>query len=62
MNASNFIFQLVHIPNFPTLVVLTPPRSPYTPSVNYAHLSTDYINFFTNYANKFNDYMNTPNH
>jgi hypothetical protein len=68
-----FIFQLFHILNLPTLVVLTPPHSPYTPSANYANASADYVNsyvdssntfvdhtdFSINYANKSNDCVNT---
>jgi len=75
MNDINFIFQLLHIHNFPTLVVLTPPHSPCTPSIDYAHLSADYFNSFakydntsidcidfsTNHANKFDDYVKVPN-
>jgi hypothetical protein len=66
MNITNFLFQLFHICNLPTLVVLTPPRSPCTPSTDYAHLSvdcedtsSDYINFSTDCANNFDDYVNT---
>ncbi len=75
MNDVNFIFQLFHIHNFPTLVVLTPPHSPCTPSTNYAHLSANYFNSFVDYdntsidctnfsidhANKFDDCAKMPN-
>jgi hypothetical protein len=74
MNAANFIFWLFHIPNLPTLVVLTPLCLPYTPFANRAHLSVEFFNaladydntfvnctnFFAHYANKFDDYANTP--
>jgi hypothetical protein len=75
MNAINFIFQLFHILNLPTLIVLTPLHSPYTPFIDYAHLSANYVNLFidcdntyvdcidfsVDYANKFDDCANTPN-
>jgi hypothetical protein len=68
MNIADFIFQLLHIHNHPTFFVLIPLCSPYTPSINCAHLSTnyentfgDYINFSTNYAHNSNDYANIPN-
>jgi len=75
MNVVNFIFQLFHIHNLLTLVVLTPLHFPYTPSTDYAHLSVDYVNslvdcdntyvdsidFFIDCANKFDDYANMPN-
>jgi hypothetical protein len=38
MNVVDFISRLLHIINLPSLVVLTPPHLPYTPSANYAHL------------------------
>ncbi len=74
MNASNFIFLLLHIPNFPTLIVLTPPHSPCMPFVNDDHLSINYVNSFVDcgntpidyidfsidYANKSNDCLNIP--
>ncbi len=41
MNAAYFIFRLLHICNLPTLVILTPPYSPCTPT-DYAHLFTNY--------------------
>jgi hypothetical protein len=59
INATNFIFKLVHIPNLPTLVVLIPLCSPCTPSTNYAHLFVDYTNFYVDCANKSNDCANT---
>jgi hypothetical protein len=73
MNVANFIFRLLHILNLPTLLVLIPFHSPYTPSINYAHLFVDYINssidcdntfadcahLSIDYANESNDYANT---
>jgi hypothetical protein len=73
INASIFIFLLVHIPNLPTLIVLTPPHLPCTPFVDHGHLWTNHVNsivdygntptnsidFFIDYANKFNDRVNT---
>jgi len=66
MNIANFIFRLLHIHNLPTLIVLTPPCSPHTPSANFAHLFIDYVNSFddcdntsTNYTNFFTDCANT---
>jgi hypothetical protein len=66
-NVANFIFQLCHICNLLTLAILTPPCSLCTPSVDYAHLSTncdntsiDYIDFFVNCANNYNDCANIP--
>jgi hypothetical protein len=75
MNAIDFIFQLFHIPNLLTLVVLTPPHLPYTPFIDCAHLSANCVNSFIdcddtfincivqplNYASKFNGCTNTPN-
>ncbi len=68
MNALDFICQLLHICDLPTLLILTPLCSPYTPSTNCAHLSFDYDNtsidytdFSINYANKFDDCANVPN-
>jgi hypothetical protein len=58
MNTTNFIFRLLHIHNLLTLVVLTPPRLPYTPSADYVSSSANYTNFSTNYANKSNDCVN----
>jgi hypothetical protein len=72
VNVIDFIFWLFHIVNFPLLVVLTPPRSPYTPFAEYAHsyvnnvnssidcdhTSANCINFSIDYANKFNDCAN----
>jgi hypothetical protein len=50
----------------PTLFVLIPFCSPCTPSVDYAHLSTDHENtssdstdLSVNYAHNFDDYENT---
>jgi hypothetical protein len=67
MNVTYFIFQLPYICNLPTLFVLTPLHSPYTPSVDYTHLSTNYentssdcIDFSIDYAHNSNDYVNTP--
>jgi hypothetical protein len=56
MNVANFIFQLLHICNRPTLNVPTPLHSPCTPSIDYAHLSTNYENTFGNYTNFSIDY------
>jgi hypothetical protein len=65
MNFVDFIFRLFHIRNFPTLSILTPLCSPYTPSAKCAHLSTnyenkygDYTNFSTDYAHNSNDFVN----
>jgi len=55
INATNFIFQLIQIPNLPTLVVQTPLRSPCTPSIDYVHLFVDYVNSSINYGNTFVD-------
>jgi hypothetical protein len=66
MNVANFIFQLLHIHNLPTLYVLTPFCLPCTPFVDYAHLTTkcentygDCIDFFVNCANTHDDQTNT---
>jgi len=68
MNVIDFIFQLFHIRNRPTLFVLAPLHSPYTPSINCAHLSTNfentsshYTNFFANYTHNSNGCVDTPN-
>ncbi len=72
INATNFIFQLIHIPNLLTLVVQTPLRSPCMPSTDYADLFVDYVNssidcgntfancieIYVECANKSNDYVN----
>jgi hypothetical protein len=56
------------------LIVPIPPRSPYMPFANYAHLSVEYVNSSTNcgntsidytkkiieFSNKFNVCANTP--
>ncbi len=62
MNIVDFIFQLFHIHNLPTLFVLTPVCLPCTPSIDYANLSTNFENtfgdctdFFTNYAHNSDD-------
>jgi len=54
--------------NHITLFILTPLCSPYTPFIDYAHLSSDYentsgdyIEFSANYAHNFDDCVNTPN-
>jgi hypothetical protein len=74
MNASDFIFLLLHILNFSTLIVLNPPHLPCMPFANCAHLSINYVNSFFDYgntpidytnfstkcANKSNDCVNTP--
>ncbi len=39
MNATNLIFLLLCIHNFPRLIILTPHHSPYTFSVDYADIS-----------------------
>ncbi len=66
MNFVDFIFRLFHIRNFPTLSILIPFRSPYTPSAKCAHLSTNYentygdcTNFSIDYAHNSNDCVNT---
>jgi len=68
MNAPDFISWLFHICNLPTLIVLIPFCSPYTPSIDYTHLSTNYdntsvdcIDFSTDYANKYDDCVNVHN-
>ncbi len=61
MNIIDFIFRLLHIRNLPTLSVLIPFRSPYTPSIDYAHLFADYENTSNDCANLFVDCANTPN-
>jgi hypothetical protein len=64
MNATNFIFQLLHIVNLSLLYVLTPPCSTYIPIdyaysfVDHDHTFVDYTNFFTNCANKYDDCAN----
>jgi hypothetical protein len=58
MNTTNFIFQLLHIFNLLTLVVLIPLHSPCTPFVDCAHLSTNCVNSYTNCDNTFVDYIN----
>jgi hypothetical protein len=74
MDVTIFIFQLLHMYSLPSLVVLTPPRIPCTPFIDYAHLSAACVNssidcentsitctnFFANYGNKFDDPANTP--
>jgi hypothetical protein len=57
MNAIDFIFLLLNIANFISLVVLTPPHLPYTTSTNCAHLSIDCVNSFANWDNTFVDYI-----
>jgi hypothetical protein len=73
MNTTNFIFQLLHIHNLPTLIVLIPLHSPCTPSIDFTHVFVDYVNsfydcdnihanctnFYANCANKSNDCANT---
>jgi hypothetical protein len=66
MDVIDLIFQLLHIFNLPSLVILTPLRSPYTPSVDYVHFFVDYDNtsinytdFLTNRGNTYVDYSNT---
>jgi hypothetical protein len=61
-----FHLSITPIRNLPTLVVLTPPRLPCTPSIDYTHLfvyydntSIDYIDFSTDCANKYDDSVNT---
>jgi hypothetical protein len=59
MNVADFIFRLLYITNLLSLNVLSDPlRSPYTPFVDCAHLSTDYVNSCTDYDNTFVDYIN----
>jgi hypothetical protein len=67
MNVAIFIFRLLHIRNLPTLFVLIPLHSPYTPFANYAHLFVDCLNTFGDYidfsvdcAHNNDDYANTP--
>jgi len=66
MNVIDFIFQLFHIHNHPTLSILTPFCSSCTPfvdcahlSINYGNTSGDYINFSTDCAHNSDDYANT---
>jgi len=61
MNLTNFIFWLLHIHNHPTLSILIPLHSPYTPFVDYKNTFSDYIDFFANCAHNSDDYANTPN-
>jgi hypothetical protein len=49
----DFIFRLLHISNLHSLVVLTPPCTPYTPFADYAHLSTNYVNSSSNCENTY---------
>jgi hypothetical protein len=56
----------MHIPNLPTLIILTPPHSSCMSSINYAHLSAECVNSsidcgntFVDRANKSNDCPNT---
>ncbi len=56
MNATNLIFQLFHIPTLLTLVVLTPPYLPCTPSIDRAHLFVDCVNSLFDYDNTSVDY------
>jgi hypothetical protein len=58
MNATNFIFWLLHIANLPSLAILTPPCSPYRPSIDCAHLSTNCVNSFVDCDNTFANYGN----
>jgi len=64
MNATNFIFQLVHIHNLPTLIVLIPLCLPCTPFANYVHPSTNYENTFGDCidfsTNNSNDCVSAP--
>jgi hypothetical protein len=74
MNASYFIFRLVHILNLPTLIVVTPPHLPCKHFADCSHLFTKCVNSFANYdntsidctdfsvdyANKSNDCVKTP--
>jgi hypothetical protein len=74
MDVIDLIFQLLHIFNLPSLVILTPPHSPYTPSIDYVHFfvnrvnsyvdcdntSTNYTDFFTDCGNTYVNYSNTP--
>jgi hypothetical protein len=46
MNVIDFISWLLHIINLLSLVVLTPPRLPYIPFANCAHLFTSCVNSF----------------
>jgi hypothetical protein len=66
INIVDFISQLLHIINIPSLAILTPFCSPCTPSVDYAHLfvghdntCVDCTNFSVDYANKSDDCVNT---
>jgi hypothetical protein len=63
MNTSYFIFQLTHIPNFPTLAILIPLRSPYAGCAHlfadYGNTSIDCTDFSTDYANKYDDSVDT---
>jgi len=46
MNVTYFISWLLHIVNLLSLVILTPPRLPYIPFANCAHLFTSCVNSF----------------
>jgi hypothetical protein len=52
-------FLLFYILNLPTLVILTPPHLPYTPSIECVNSSIDYDNSYVNCGNTFTDYINT---
>jgi hypothetical protein len=59
MNVVDFIFQLLHIHNLCTLIVLTPFHSPCTPSTNNcAHLFIDYVNSSIDCINTYVDCIN----
>jgi hypothetical protein len=56
MNVINFIFRFFHIRNLLTLCVPTPFHSPCTPSIDYAHLSTNCENTFGDCIDLSHDY------
>jgi hypothetical protein len=66
MKVADFIFRSLHNRNCLTLSILTPFRSPCTPSVNCAHLfvncentSNDCTNFSDDCAHDYDDCVNT---
>jgi hypothetical protein len=59
MNVTNFIFQLLHICNLPTLSILSPFRSPCTPFADCAHLFPIYENTTSYYMDSSTDLADT---
>jgi len=61
MNIVEFIFRLLDSYNIPTLSVLIPFHSAFTPFANYAYLSPNYENTISDYINSFVDLVDTIN-